>query len=513
MTCPREVGVSASALSLIENGKREAKLSLLTELATALGVGVQELLSSAPPSRRAALEIDLERAQRDSTFASLGIPAVTITSRLPTEAIEALVGMHRALSDAHTERAATPEHARRANANLRERMRAQDNYFGDIEAVAAELMRDTGHQEGPMTQTQVDRMAAHLGFELVRTRDLPKSTRTVTDLANRRIYLPETDAALSDAKTLALQTMGHLVLGHKVPGDYAEFLEQRVEVNYFAASCLIPERSAVAMLQRAKAAKDIAIEDLRDAYAVSYEMAAHRFTNLATRHLDLPVHFMRISSEGIIYKAYENDGVHFPSDPTGAIEGQRVCKKWTARMVFDQSDRSVAYRQYTDTGRGTYWCTAVVDRTPTGEFSVSLGVPFSHVKWMRGGRPSSVRSRCVQTPSAATARQPSWPPDGRGRSGQAHGCSPTCWPPCRPACFPESTRPPSWHSWKRRLRAGGVETGAVAPLLHPRVASRLQSPGRTTARRRTRHVRSASSILRCRLGGLARAATSGPPIW
>ncbi len=405
------VGVSASALSLIENGKREAKLSLLTEIAVALGVGVQELLSSAPPSRRAALEIELERAQRDSAFASLGIPAVTITSRLPTEAIEALVGMHRALSDAHTERAATPEHARRANADLRERMREQDNYFGDIEALAAGLMRDTGHQGGPMTQTQVDRMAAHLGFELVRTRDLPKSTRTVTDLANHRIYLPETDAALSDAKTLALQTMGHLVLGHKVPSDYAEFLEQRVEVNYFAASCQIPERSAVVLLQRAKAAKDIAIEDLRDAYAVSYEMAAHRFTNLATRHLDLPVHFMRISSQGVIYKAYENDGVHFPSDPTGAIEGQRVCKKWTARMVFDQSDRSVAYRQYTDTGRGTYWCTAVVDQTSAGEFSVSIGVPFSHVKWMRG-RETLERSKslcpdpvcCDRPPTELAAR-------------------------------------------------------------------------------------------------------------
>jgi XRE family transcriptional regulator, fatty acid utilization regulator len=406
-----QVGVSPSALSLIENGKREAKLSLLTQIAQALGVGVPEVLSSAPPSRRAALEIELERAQRDAAFPSLGLPTVTITSRLPTEAIEALVGLHRALAEAHTERAATPEHARRANASLRERMRAQDNYFGDIETLASGLMGDIGHQQGPMTQTQVDRLVAHLGYELVHTRNLPKSTRTVTDLAHRRIYLPETDEALSDAKTLALQAIGHLVLGHEVPGDYADFLEQRVEVNYFAASCLMPERTAVTLLQRAKAAKDIAIEDLRDAYAVSYEMAAHRFTNLATRHLDLPVHFMRISSQGIIYKAYENDGVHFPSDPTGAIEGQRVCKQWTARMVFEQSDRSVAYRQYTDTGRGTYWCTAAVDRTPAGEFSVSIGVPFAHVKWMRG-RETLLRSKslcpdpvCCDRPPAELAER------------------------------------------------------------------------------------------------------------
>src|SRR5690606_9410842 len=83
----------------------------------------------------------------------------------------------------------------------------------------------------------------------------------------------------------ALQALGHVVLGHEVPADYAEFLSQRVEINYFSAALLIPESSAVPLLTRAKHAKDIAIEDLRDAYAVSYETAAHRYTNLAHRLL------------------------------------------------------------------------------------------------------------------------------------------------------------------------------------------------------------------------------------
>ncbi|HEY6688814.1 MAG TPA: hypothetical protein VI094_21705 [Propionibacteriaceae bacterium] len=38
---------------------------------------------------------------------------------------------------------------------------------------------------------------------------------------------------------------------------------------------------------------------------------------------------MRIASTGLIYKAYEN-GLHFPTDATGAVEGQRVCRYWTA---------------------------------------------------------------------------------------------------------------------------------------------------------------------------------------
>jgi transcriptional regulator with XRE-family HTH domain len=388
-------GISPSALSLVENGKREAKLSLLTALAAALGSSLAELLTVAAPSRRAALEIELEKAQRTDTFKALGVPAVRPGPRLQTEALESLVGLHRAMASMQAERAATPEQARRANAELRERMRLQGNYFGDIEKVTADLLTATKYAGGPITRTVVDRLAAHLGFRLVHTTDLPESTRTVTDLANRVVYLPQPDAGQHDSRSLALQALGHVVLGHAVPQDYSEFLEQRVEINYFAASLLIPERGALSLLRHAKAAKDIAIEDLRDAYAVSYETAAHRFTNLATRHLDLPVHFMRISSSGVIYKAYENDGVHFPTDATGAIEGQRVCRYWTARVVFDRPDLSSAYQQYTDTASGTYWCTAVVDRTPSGVFSVSVGVPYADVKWMRGRETSErSKSRC-----------------------------------------------------------------------------------------------------------------------
>ena len=106
-----------------------------------------------------------------------------------------------------------------------------------------------------------------------------------------------------------LQALGHILLGHQVPRDFAEFRRQRVEVNYFAAAVLMPETAAVPVLDREKRSPDIAVEDLVDLFSVSYEMAAHRFTNLATHHLDLPCHFVKNDASGIIYKAYENDGV------------------------------------------------------------------------------------------------------------------------------------------------------------------------------------------------------------
>lgn len=415
-----EVGLSASALSLIENGRREARVSVLSSLAQALGTDVQSLLSSAPPSRRSALEVRWERAQRSPGFQSLGIPPVRVGPGLPDDALEALVGMYESVVGLQQQRAATPEYARLANAELRRLMREADNYFPEIEARAAELVRVVEHTHGPVTREGVNRIARHIGFSIEQVSDLPASTRTVTDLENRRVYVPVRGG--HDLRATALQALGHVVLEHEPPHDYAEFLAQRVEINYFAAAVLLPESSAVPFLQRAKEARDIALEDLRDAYAVSYETAAHRFCNLATRHLDLPVHFMRTSADGVVYKAYENDGIRFPMDASGGIEGARVCRHWTARVVFDQPPGE-AYAQYTDTGRGTFWCTAVAEQTPQGRFSVSLGVPFDQVRWMRGRDTTARRTSRCPDPRCCTQPPPKLAREWEGRvwpSARAH---------------------------------------------------------------------------------------------
>ena len=174
------------------------------------------------------------------------------------------------------------------------------------------------------------------------------------------------------------------MLGHETPKNYGDFLAQRVATSCFAAALLLPEHATLEFLQKAKAAKEIAVEDIRDAFAVSYQTAAHGFTNLATKHLGITTHFQKTHQSGIIYKAYENDGVAFPQDHTGAIEGQPACKAWTSRAVFDVPDKFSAYSQYTDTVSGTYWCTARTERSAAGEFSLSIGVPYQHVKWYRG---------------------------------------------------------------------------------------------------------------------------------
>jgi len=401
-----KVGVAPSHLSLVENGHREPRLSLLKALADALGVPLSDLLEgAAPPDRRATLEIELERYQRSALFRELGMRPVRPGRSIPLDVLEALVALHAELARRHDASHATPEEARRANTSIRLAMRAADNALPELEELGEGLIRDAGYTSGPLTHRVVARLAEQLGFTIIHVDDLPHSTRTLTDLSTGRIYLPPASIPGGHGlRSLALQAIAHRVLGHERPTSYAHFLRQRLEINYFAAACLMPRTSAVEFLNAAKSARDIAVEDFRDAYGVTHEAAAHRLTNLATAYLDIPLHFLRVGDDGGLYRGYENDGLPLPEDGTGAIEGQPVCRWWMARSVFGMRDRTTENYQYTDTPAGTFWCSSQTGTSAAGQFSISVGVPYAHAKWFRG-RETAVRSRS-RCPDPACCRRP-----------------------------------------------------------------------------------------------------------
>ncbi|MGH3322530.1 MAG: helix-turn-helix domain-containing protein [Streptosporangiaceae bacterium] len=379
------VGRAPSHLSLLENGRREPKLSLLRSLAGALDVKVEDLLQRQAPSRRAQLEIAVEQAQRDPVYASLGLPHLKPGARVPNDVLDHLLALYEELRRRQIRPTATPEEARVANAELRAQMRERGNYFSEIEKGAGDTLAAVGYRGGALSQGVVLAVVAHFGFTLHFVQDLPRSARSVIDLRNHRLYLRrESLGGMHTPRTILLQTLGHVVLGHEVPRDFADFLRQRVETNYFAAALLVPERPAAEYLREAKAGRQLSVEDLRDVFSVSYEMAAHRFTNLASHHLDLPVHFVKSDESGTIYKAYENDGLAFPSDEQGAIEGQRACRQWAARRVFASPDRFSTSFQYTDTPGGTYWCATHVEPGRDGNFAITVGAPYAESRWFRG---------------------------------------------------------------------------------------------------------------------------------
>lgn len=400
------VGVVGSQISHIENGKREPRLSLLQSIARELGVDTADLLRKEAPDRRSALEIELGAAQRSSYYSQLKLPEVRNTRSLSDDALESLVGMHRELFRRSRAAAATPEEARRANTQIRLKMRSLGNYLPELEEIAEDLMLSIGHRHtGAVTHREVAVLAQKLGFTLIFVDDLPTNTRSITDTENGRIYLPPASIPGGHGlRSIALQAMAHQVLGHESPATYAEFLEQRLQINYFASACLMPQSRTVEFLQQAKKDRNLAIEDLRDAFGVTHEAAAHRFSNLATKHLGLKVHHYRLDGAGGMVRGYENDGKPLPTDDTGAVEGQVVCRKWAGRTAYARTNRTSEFYQYTDTPAGTFWSSAQTGDTDKGMFSIAVGVGFDDAKWFRG---RDTTARTVSTcPDADCCRTP-----------------------------------------------------------------------------------------------------------
>jgi predicted transcriptional regulator len=338
-------------------------------------------------------------------FQQLGLPPVKVTKGMSDDTIETVLGLHHELQRREREAIATPEEARRANTELRLRMRDVDNYLPDVEKLAEKQLKSAGHVSGALTHRTVSIMAEQLGFELLYVDDLPYSARSVTDLENGRIYLPPASIPGGHGlRSMALQAMAHRLLGHRPPTDYADFLQQRLEINYYAACCLMPEGNSVAFLHQAKKDRDLAVEDFRDAFGVTHEAAGMRMTNLLTRHLGIKLHFLRADGSGAISRVYENDGLPLPADVTGAVEGQRVCRRWSARTAFAEKNRTTEHYQYTDTPAGTFWCSTQTGTTSDGDFSITVGVPFDDARWFRG-RETQTRavSRC---PDESCCRRP-----------------------------------------------------------------------------------------------------------
>lgn len=399
------VGVAPSQLSLMENGKREPRLSLLGSVADHLGIPVAQLLEPTAPTERAGLEIELERAQSSPVYAELGLPVIRASKGMPDDTLRALVGLHHELARRSREAIATPEEARRANTELRAMMRERDNHLPEIEKLAEAQLKAVGHVSGALTHREVRQMAEHLGFELVHVNDLPHSARSVTDLENGRIYLPPASIPGGHGlRSMALQAIAHRLLDHAAPESYAEFLHQRLEINYFASACLMPLTQSVEFLRTAKAERNIAIEDFRDAFGTTHESAALRFTNLATPYLDMTWHFLRVGDDGAVYKAYENDGLRLPVDVTGSTEGEIVCRKWSARRAFARTNRTTEFYQYTDTPQGSFFESTQIGTSASDEFSITLGVPFGDSKWFRGRETTRrEQSRC---PDASCCKRP-----------------------------------------------------------------------------------------------------------
>ncbi|HAQ22475.1 MAG TPA: XRE family transcriptional regulator, partial [Acidimicrobiaceae bacterium] len=267
----KRIGRPASYLSQVENGRLEPRLGVLGELAGALDCTTADLLEPTPPTRRAELEIELDRHQRGPWPTTLELPLVRPGARTDDDVLEALVGLYQALPEIEVSRSGLEsleagDRARMANIGLRSEMRERDNYFAEIEDLAAADLAAAGYGgEGPPTERDMEGLAGHHGFTVERVKGMPRTARSVTDTRRRIIYIPQRDdLSVRAARSVVLQTLGHFALAHAETTDFEGYLRQRIQSNYYAAAVLIPEEAAVGFLGSAKDDGDLSIEDLKE---------------------------------------------------------------------------------------------------------------------------------------------------------------------------------------------------------------------------------------------------------
>jgi len=402
-----QVQGAPSYLSQLENGLKDPRTSLIEAIAEAVGCNAEDLTDATPPSRRDELEIAVEQAQQQPLYEDLNLPRFKATARTPDSVLEHISGLYAALQQSTAAASKRPgDEERTANNEMRKTMRERNNYFGEIEKEAERVLDAVGYDgERPISERNLTDIAAHYGFVVERVLDIPTSARSITDQRARKIYIPQrNDVTTRNARSIVLQTLGHFVLGHRDSDSFADYVRHRVESNYFAAAVLAPERPAVKFLREAHTRGDISVEDLREVFYISYEMAAHRLTNLATEHLDLTLHFLRSDEEGVVWKAYENNGVPLPADADGSYEGQRLCRHWGTRQAFDSEAGFDLFYQWTSTNEGDYWCVTNVETGRRPAHAVTVGTDASQAQFFRGS--DTDRRSVSRCPDPACCREP-----------------------------------------------------------------------------------------------------------
>ena len=348
------------SLSLLENGKREPKLSLLESLAAALVVPVEELLRRQPPNRRAQLEIALEEAQRDPVYAELGLPPLKVGARVPNDVLEHLVGLYGELRRQRAGRPPPRRRPGRPTRELRADMRERGNYFAEIEQAAAEALAAVGYRAGALSQSTLLAHRHPLRLHRAHVQDLPRSARSVTDLRNRRIYVEQEQSACTRrgrcccrrSATSCSATAARGLRRLPAPADRGQLLRRR-RAGARAARGALPAGG--------QGGRELSVEDLRDVFA--------RLLRDGRAPLHQPGHpspgpavpLRPNDAGGIIYKAYENDGMVFPADEHGAIEGQR-CAGTGPRGRCSPPTASRATSSTPTRPPGTYFCWAQVVR-------------------------------------------------------------------------------------------------------------------------------------------------------
>jgi predicted transcriptional regulator/DNA-binding XRE family transcriptional regulator len=390
----RELGISASYLTLIESNQRPVTVRILLRLVERFQVDLSEFAGD----NDQRLSIELMEAFSDPIFESAQVKASDVQ-----ELVATLPAIGRAVLDLyqgyrrHLPLDAVPSEGEDAaeaapvsipSEEVTSFIQKRLNYFPELEEAAEALWAENGlaihtlHQG--LTTLLRDRFAVAVE---IRTAELMRGRSRRYDALSRRLEISEMLPASSRLFQIAHQVaflgfhdvIDRIVATGEFSSREAAALMRAALASYFAGAVLMPYR----LFRDAARQTRYDVDILKNRFGVSFEQVCHRLTTLRRPGAEgIPFHFIRVDIAGNISKRFSASGIHIAR--FGA-----ACPRWNVydafatpgmlRVQVSQMPDGKSYFCIAETTQRVHAFTGA-SRLPhrTGQHAIALGCDIRH---------------------------------------------------------------------------------------------------------------------------------------
>ncbi len=374
----RELGLSASYLTLLESNQRPVTVRVLLKLVEKFHIDLRDFTADTDQS----LSLQLMEAFCDPVFEHAEVKASDVQ-----ELVATLPAVGRAVLDIYDawrrhrpldepggagEDAGDPLPVAIPSEEVSDFIQRRMNHFPDLETAAEDLWTENGLSIHTLHQGLIDLLHSRYSVvvEIRRAEAMPGRFRHF-DRLGRRLeiseMLPPSSRIFQIAHQIAYldhhDVLDRIVAGGDFSSEAAAALMRTSLANYFAAAVLMPYRL---FLDAAKATR-YDIDILKSRFGVSFEQACHRLTTLRRPGSEgIPFHFIRVDIAGNISKRFSASGIHIAR--FGA-----ACPRWNVYDAFSTPGMLRVQVSRMPDG-GTFFCVARTAGRAAG-FAAAGGLP------------------------------------------------------------------------------------------------------------------------------------------
>jgi predicted transcriptional regulator/DNA-binding XRE family transcriptional regulator len=335
----RELGISASYLTLLESNQRPVTVRVLLRLVEKFHVDLKEFTAGTDER----LSVELTEAFSDPIFESASVKASDIHELVATlpavgrAVLDLYAGYRRHLSSGPDsgagDDAAEGPPVNIPSEEVTEFIQQRQNYFPELEEAAERLWAEHGLAIHSLQQGLMNVLRQRYSATVeVRPQDTMHGRSRRYDPMTRRLevseMLPSSGRLFQIAHQIAYlgnhDVLDSIVATGTFSSEEARALMRTALANYFAAAVLMPYQ----MFRDAAKKVRYDVDILRNRFGVSFEQVCHRLTTLRRPGAEgIPMHFIRVDIAGNISKRFSASGIHIAR--FGA-----ACPRWNVYDAF-----------------------------------------------------------------------------------------------------------------------------------------------------------------------------------